>query len=159
MSDSIHECHVCNSSKVVIVPYYINIGVDRRRYMVVCENCQISGPIGKTEQTAKNKWNKLTKYKTETLPEDKKNTDVKVKEPKLEVYSAYRIEWTEYERGWGQRHDSYSYHASKEIADNHLDALQCQGSPDCYVRGEDPKLVEVDKDLWNEIQEKETVVR
>lgn len=32
------------------------------------------------------------------------------------LYVAYCQEWTEFERGWGQRSDGYSLHATKELA-------------------------------------------
>jgi len=57
------------------------------------------------------------------------------------------VEWTEYERGWGQRSDGYSYHPSEEAAAKYLDdylAKQPKEVPDYYVSPGTPRMVNVD---------------
>lgn len=62
---------------------------------------------------------------------------------------AYKIDWTEYERGWGQRPDGSSLHLTKEAADTYIkeywDSMpdRSQGVPDDYCAPGTPRFVEV----------------
>lgn len=57
------------------------------------------------------------------------------------------VEWTEYERGWGQRTDGYSYHWSMEEAKRYIDDY-CKGlppnAPEVYYASSEPRYVSVD---------------
>lgn len=73
------------------------------------------------------------------------------------IYSAYKIEWTEYERGWGQRSDGTSYYASKELAEkcakDYDEKYNSEDSaPDEYTKPGKPVLVEVSKEVYNNVQ-------
>lgn len=72
------------------------------------------------------------------------------------IKAAYRVEWTEYERGWGQRPDGVSYYATKELADKCIREYDEKYNnedevPDCYTKAGSPKLVEVDQELYDRI--------
>lgn len=70
------------------------------------------------------------------------------------MYSVYQLVWTEYERGWGQRPDGTSYHASKEKAKQVFDkAFENRGGevPDCYSNPSSPTLIEVSKELYDTV--------
>lgn len=65
-------------------------------------------------------------------------------EPK---YHVTRVEWTEYERGWGQRFDGYSYHLNQEYAEKHIAdfvAGKSGPAPDYYVSPGTPRIIQVD---------------
>lgn len=57
------------------------------------------------------------------------------------------IEWTEYERGWGQRPDVFSYHSTLDDAEKYakefIDGLPGT-APDCYSSPGTPRIVEVE---------------
>lgn len=36
------------------------------------------------------------------------------------MYCAYKVHWTEYERGWGQRPDGTTLHMNKSAADEYI---------------------------------------
>lgn len=61
---------------------------------------------------------------------------------------AYRIDWTEYERGWGQRPDGSTLHLTKEDADAYIkeywDGMpdRSLGVPDEYSAPGTPRFVE-----------------
>ena len=73
------------------------------------------------------------------------------------VQSLYEIQWTEYERGWGQRPDGTSYHATLEEAEQYIKEYweeQPDGSaPDCYSSPGMPKLVEVSDEIMEAVEE------
>ena len=79
--------------------------------------------------------------------------------PNPPVMSAYRVEWIEHERGWGQRHVSYSYYLSEEEAleanKKYNDSLPSReelgGVPECYITPESPELVEVDLETYQNL--------
>ena len=81
------------------------------------------------------------------------------------IYSVYAIEWTEYERGWGQRPDGVSLHKSKEIAEQYIkDFIEKEKErnpsgavPDEYTSPDTPRLIEVDKKVYDEVQKKKTI--
>jgi hypothetical protein len=78
------------------------------------------------------------------------------------IYSVYAVNWTEYERGWGQRPDGVSYHKSKEAAEKYVSDYDKEFNnessvPDCYSKGSKPHLVEVDKKIYNEVMKKEMI--
>lgn len=58
------------------------------------------------------------------------------------------LEWTEHERGWGQRPDGYTYHLTMEDAKKHIAnhwAKHPVEVPNEYSSPETPKWVEVDE--------------
>ena len=75
------------------------------------------------------------------------------------IRSAYRIEWTEYEQGFGQRNDGYSYYltledaerAAQDYRDSLPSAEELGGVPECYVMPGTPKLVEVDENIYQSL--------
>lgn len=71
--------------------------------------------------------------------------------------SVYCINWTEHERGWGQRPDGHTLHASRENADAYLAdfiARQPAEARDEYSRPGKPFLVEVHEDVFDLVQAK-----
>ena len=65
----------------------------------------------------------------------------------MEHTTVVEVEWTEYERGWGQRPDGYTYHATMGIAQKYIDdywATMPDEAPDEYSRPGPTKLVSVD---------------
>jgi len=77
------------------------------------------------------------------------------------LYAVYKIEWTEYERGWGSRPDGVSYHKTKALAEQYRQEFigkQPSGPvPDEYTSPGPVTLVEVDKTLYNHVQKKKVV--
>ncbi len=75
------------------------------------------------------------------------------------MLAAYKIEWTEYERGWGSRPDGTSYHLSKEDAlkciEEHWErekAMNGDETPDEYSSPSDPILVEVTPEIKKKLK-------
>jgi len=69
------------------------------------------------------------------------------------IYSLYKIEWTEYERGWGQRPDGETFHLSLEEAEKFASDYEKKYNnedvvPECYSKPGKPKLVEVSKNFY-----------
>lgn len=61
------------------------------------------------------------------------------------------IEWTEHERGWGQRPDGFSYHPSMEAAEQFIKdywSRQPKETPDEYSAPSTPWLVFVNEVAW-----------
>lgn len=76
----------------------------------------------------------------------------------MTVRALYCIEWTEYERGWGQRPDGETYYATKEAAEAaYKEAFEGRtgSAPDYYVNPSKPKLVEVDEELYEKIMKRD----
>lgn len=75
----------------------------------------------------------------------------------MAVVALYYIEWTEFERGWGQRPDGKSYYATKETAMEAYDKVyearknHTGPAPDCYSSPSKPKLVEAQEDILREV--------
>jgi hypothetical protein len=72
------------------------------------------------------------------------------------LYAVYAVDWTEYERGFGQRPDGKSLHRSKEEAQACVDDYDKEHNslkvvPDCYTRGGEPYLFEVEKPLYDKV--------
>lgn len=68
------------------------------------------------------------------------------------LYTLYRVEWTEYERGWGNRPDGTTYYPTKEIAVKKIKDYwdnRPKATPDCYSSPSEPVLVEVSEELYN----------
>ena len=62
-------------------------------------------------------------------------------------YYVTRVEWTEHERGWGQRFDGYSYHLNEEYAKKYIRefiATISGPAPYCYVSPGTPRIIQVD---------------
>lgn len=74
------------------------------------------------------------------------------------MFALYKIEWTEYERGWGQRPDGETYYPSKELADKAI-ADYWNGMPkevpDTYSKPSDPFLVEVTEEFYHKVMANE----
>lgn len=75
-------------------------------------------------------------------------SEVKESTPKhtAGVAAHYRIDWTEYERGWGSRPDGSTFYATKEDAEAaYAAAFQGRGerTPDCYSNPSRPCLVPI----------------
>lgn len=74
--------------------------------------------------------------------------------------AVYRIDWTEYERGWGQRPDGYQLCIDKKAADKvieeHVAAEKKRNPsgavPDYYFAPSQPRLVEVDLKTYKKVQ-------
>jgi hypothetical protein len=65
--------------------------------------------------------------------------------------AVYAVNWTEYERGWGQRPDGHTLHLTKEDAKQYIDDYwkrQPKDVPDDYSSPGEPKLVEVDDSTY-----------
>lgn len=61
--------------------------------------------------------------------------------------AVYEVEWTEYERGWGQRPDGFSYHCTEEAARKYIKefiAGMPPEAPECYSSPGNPTMVWVD---------------
>ncbi len=74
----------------------------------------------------------------------------------MPIYAAWEVRWTEYERGWGQRPDGVSYHKSKEDAEKYVNDYDKKynneaSAPDIYTKGGKPKLVEISKEIHNDL--------
>ena len=94
-----------------------------------------------------------------TTTSKKSADEISNRKAQLNRLTAYKIVWTEFERGWGQRPDGVSYHLTKEAANQFLEKHQCHGDSECYSRGNDPVLVEIDETLANELSENDAVWR
>lgn len=75
------------------------------------------------------------------------------------IYPVYKIEWTEYERGWGQRPDGTSYHKDLKSAEDYIKEYNLKYNsepnvPECYSIGSKPTLIEVDYKTFKEVNEK-----
>jgi hypothetical protein len=76
------------------------------------------------------------------------------------MFAVYKITWTEYERGWGQRPDGYSYHVSKEFAEKYVKDYwkdMPKETPDEYSKPSEPVLAEVSEELFNQVQNEKNV--
>ena len=63
------------------------------------------------------------------------------------ITAVIEIEWTERERGWGQRPDGFSYHPNMEEATKYIADYwkkQPKEVPECYSAPGTARLVEVD---------------
>lgn len=71
------------------------------------------------------------------------------------MYGCYRVQWTEYERGWGQRPDGTQYFATLEHAEERLDLFAQErareqqkypnSTPDLYSNPGNPTFVPCSK--------------
>lgn len=81
------------------------------------------------------------------------------------VNAVYRVDWTEYERGWGQRPDGSSLHpnieeakkAIKEHWDREKERNPSGRTPDWYVKPGKPYMVEVDAVTYRKVVSEGTV--
>lgn len=79
------------------------------------------------------------------------------------LYAVYAVDWTEYERGWGQRYDGTSLHKSKEAAEKAVKDYDAKNNnadtvPDCYTKGGRPYLKEVSKAVYDKVMRSKTSV-
>lgn len=73
------------------------------------------------------------------------------------IHAVYKIDWTEYERGWGQRPDGTTYHLTLEEAKKYIDdywSKMPDNVPDEYSSPGKPTLVEVDKKTYDKIKKR-----
>jgi hypothetical protein len=79
----------------------------------------------------------------------------------MAVTAVYLVSWTESERGWGQRPDGYTLHATREEADRFIieynEKLPKDSVPECYSYADTPVLVEVPEKLYDLVQEKKSM--
>lgn len=74
----------------------------------------------------------------------------------------YRVDWTETERGWGDRPDGTTFYSSKEEAQKHIDEHWAwykeeygDQAPHEYSYPSDPSLFELkDEKLYEEVKKK-----
>lgn len=67
------------------------------------------------------------------------------------MFALYKIEWTEYELGWGNRSDGETFYKTKELAEKAIKEYwdnMPKEVPDCYSSPSDPKLVEVPEEIY-----------
>lgn len=72
----------------------------------------------------------------------------------------YKLEWTEYERGWGQRSDGYQLCSTLELANGqiteHIEREKKKNpsgvAPDCYSSPGRPQEIEVDIETWKAVR-------
>lgn len=71
------------------------------------------------------------------------------------IKALYRVDFTEFERGWGMRPDGYILATSFEIAYDVIKDVESRGSIEIYARANcDPRLVEVKDDaVYNTVVE------
>lgn len=78
-------------------------------------------------------------------------------EPKtfVPLKCAYKVHWTEHERGWGTRPDGTTLHIDKKTADRYIEeywakekARNLDYVPDYYVSPSEPILCEVPEDVY-----------
>jgi hypothetical protein len=68
----------------------------------------------------------------------------------ISVERIIEVEWTERERGWGQRPDGYTYHSTMEVANQFIKANwnsqpdRLGPVPDTYTSPSEPRTVFVD---------------
>jgi hypothetical protein len=68
----------------------------------------------------------------------------------------YRVNFTEFESGWGQRPDGYIMAKTKEIAIKVIRDIESMGSYSCYTRANtQPYLFETTDEIYKDIQEDE----
>jgi hypothetical protein len=65
------------------------------------------------------------------------------------IYAVYKTDFTEYEAGWGQRPDGYTLATTKEKAIKHKAEYEANGSYELYFRGDEPRLIEVSKEVYD----------
>lgn len=73
----------------------------------------------------------------------------------------YAVRWTEYERGWGNRPDGYSFHRNADEANQYIEAYWAREkarnpsgrTPDEYSAPGDPFLMEVSESLVRYVTE------
>lgn len=73
--------------------------------------------------------------------------------------SAYVINWTERERGFGYRPDGHTLHISKEEAIAYIKSYwSCQPDtvPDEYSAPDEPRLVEVSDSIFQRLEKEKT---
>ena len=69
-----------------------------------------------------------------------------------QILAVYRVDFTEYERGWGNRPDNFTLSLTKEIALKHKREYETGGNSEIYQRGSEPILVEVNQELYDFIK-------
>jgi hypothetical protein len=70
----------------------------------------------------------------------------------------YYVEWTEYERGFGQRPDGYTYAIDKEKLATEVRRYEALGDSEEFSRASIPMQGIVSDALYEEIQKKDTKV-
>jgi hypothetical protein len=65
------------------------------------------------------------------------------------IKALYRVDYTEYERGWGQRPDGFTLHISKDDAIKFSNHYENFGDSELFSRASTPQLVEVSDAVYN----------
>lgn len=86
-------------------------------------------------------------------------------EPKsfVPLKCAYKIHWTEYERGWGTRPDGTTLHIDKKTAYEYIEdywirqkELKLLVVPNEYSKPSEPMLCEVPEDVYEKFEDKDS---
>lgn len=70
--------------------------------------------------------------------------------------AVYHVVWTESEAGWGPRPDGETYHKDEDTMNKFIERY-AYSNPDEYSFPEKKELIEVDKKIYDQVQEKGTV--
>ena len=69
------------------------------------------------------------------------------------MFAMYRVEWLEFERGWGHKHSHYTFHKTKALAEKEIsdywDTMPDDVS-DWYLKPMTPVLIEVTEQEYKE---------
>jgi len=71
------------------------------------------------------------------------------------MFAVYVLDWTESESGWGQRPDGTTYHKTKQLALDYKKEHDFNGCPEIYTFSGQPYLLEVSKEIFDEVQLKD----
>ena len=76
------------------------------------------------------------------------------------MHTVIRIDWLEYERGWGSRPDGYTLYPDIETAEAHVESFLSERTsgpvPDEYSNPGEPKQFSVGEDIFVRINESPT---
>lgn len=70
-------------------------------------------------------------------------------------FPVVKINWTEHERGWGQRSDGCSLHVDTKTAERYVKdywARQPLEAPDEYSSEGQPEVIDVNEDVFKQIK-------
>lgn len=84
------------------------------------------------------------------------------KDSSKDVHPVVRVNWTESERGWGERPDGYSFHLTKEDAEAYIKEYwdkMPKEVPDEYSKPGEPLLSQVNAKTFRKIKKSKNGVR
>jgi hypothetical protein len=73
------------------------------------------------------------------------------------IFAVYRVDFDEYEAGWGSRPDGYALSSSKYLANSNKTNYESKGDYELYFRGTEPRLIEVSKEVYDLVHRDGTV--